>query len=91
MYAAAVQYVVQEQMASVSMLQRRFKVGYARAGRLIDEMERRGVIGAHEGSKPRQVLIGPGSAYALGLSDGPDAAYPAEPLDEYDPTEELDE
>ncbi len=62
LFAAAVEYVVQEQMASVSMLQRRFKVGYARAGRLIDEMERRGVIGAHEGSKPRQVLIAPGFA-----------------------------
>jgi S-DNA-T family DNA segregation ATPase FtsK/SpoIIIE len=68
MYAAAVQYVVNEQMASVSMLQRRFKVGYARAGRLIDEMERRGVIGSHEGSKPRQVLIGAGSNYARGVS-----------------------
>jgi S-DNA-T family DNA segregation ATPase FtsK/SpoIIIE len=59
LYAAAVQYVVQEQEASVSMLQRRFKVGYARAGRLIDMMEQRGVVGPHEGSKPRQVLIGP--------------------------------
>lgn len=62
LFAAAVEYVVGEQMASVSMIQRRFKVGYARAGRLIDEMERRGVIGAHEGSKPRQVLIAPGFA-----------------------------
>lgn len=59
LYAAAVQYVVQEQEASVSMIQRRFKVGYARAGRLIDMMERRGVIGPHEGSKPRQVFVGP--------------------------------
>ncbi|HEY3396666.1 MAG TPA: DNA translocase FtsK 4TM domain-containing protein [Armatimonadota bacterium] len=64
LYAAAVQYVVMEQMASVSMIQRRFKVGYARAGRLIDDMEQRGVIGPHEGSKPRQVLVGPGRAEA---------------------------
>lgn len=59
LYAGAVQYVVQEGEASVSMIQRRFKVGYARAGRLIDMMEQRGVVGPHEGSKPRQVLIGP--------------------------------
>jgi S-DNA-T family DNA segregation ATPase FtsK/SpoIIIE len=79
LFAAAVDYVVQEQMASVSMLQRRFKVGYARAGRLIDEMERRGVIGAHEGSKPRQVLIAPGFGpnYLAGAGHG-DAAQEEE-------------
>lgn len=60
LYAAAVQYVVAEQEASVSMLQRRFKVGYARAGRLIDAMERRGVVGPHDGPKSRRVLIAPG-------------------------------
>jgi len=64
LFAATVEYVTGEQMASVSMIQRRFKVGYARAGRLIDEMERRGVIGPHEGSKPRQVLIAPGFVHS---------------------------
>jgi S-DNA-T family DNA segregation ATPase FtsK/SpoIIIE len=58
LYADAVRYVVTEGEASVSMLQRRFKVGYARAGRLIDMMQQRGVVGPSQGSKPRQVLIG---------------------------------
>ena len=45
------------QTASTSMLQRRLRLGYTRAGRLIDMLERRGVISGYEGSKPRQVLI----------------------------------
>ena len=49
--------VVLTQTASVSMVQRRLRVGYTRAGRLIDMLERRGVISGYEGSKPRQVLI----------------------------------
>ncbi|HWH44757.1 MAG TPA: DNA translocase FtsK [Thermoleophilaceae bacterium] len=53
----AIQTVVQMGTASTSMLQRRLRVGYTRAGRLIDMMERRGVISGYEGSKARQVLI----------------------------------
>ena len=53
----AVEIVVEAGQASTSMLQRRMRVGYARAGRLIDEMERRGVISEADGSKPRNVLI----------------------------------
>jgi S-DNA-T family DNA segregation ATPase FtsK/SpoIIIE len=49
--------VVQTQTASVSMIQRRLRVGYTRAGRLVDMLERRGVISGYEGSKPRQVLV----------------------------------
>jgi S-DNA-T family DNA segregation ATPase FtsK/SpoIIIE len=53
----AIEVVVQAQTASVSLLQRRLRVGYTRAGRLIDMLERRGIISAYEGSKPRRVLI----------------------------------
>jgi S-DNA-T family DNA segregation ATPase FtsK/SpoIIIE len=55
--ADAIRLVVSTQTASVSMLQRRLRVGYTRAGRLIDMLERRGVISGYEGSKPRQVLV----------------------------------
>lgn len=57
LYDEAVQLVAELQTASVSMLQRRFRIGYTRAARLIDEMEKRGVVGPYEGSKPRHVLI----------------------------------
>jgi len=57
LFDRAVQMVVESQQASISMLQRRLRIGYNRAARLIDEMEAKGVIGPHEGSKPRQVLL----------------------------------
>jgi DNA segregation ATPase FtsK/SpoIIIE, S-DNA-T family len=53
----AIEIVVQTQTASVSLLQRRLRVGYTRAGRLIDMLERRGIISGYEGSKPRRVLV----------------------------------
>ena len=53
----AIALVAQMQTASTSMMQRRLRVGYTRAGRLIDMLERRGIISGYEGSKPRQVLI----------------------------------
>lgn len=57
LYEDAVQLVVDMQTASVSLLQRRFRIGYTRAARLIDAMEERGVVGPYEGSKPREVLL----------------------------------
>ncbi|MDY6915883.1 MAG: DNA translocase FtsK 4TM domain-containing protein [Candidatus Cloacimonadota bacterium] len=55
-FPEAARYVVKAGNASVSMLQRHFSIGYARAGRLIDLLERSGIIGPHKGSKPREVL-----------------------------------
>ncbi|MYL28393.1 cell division protein FtsK [Halobacillus halophilus] len=57
LYPEAVQMVIEMQSASVSMLQRRFRVGYTRAARLIDAMEDNGIVGPYEGSKPRSVLV----------------------------------
>lgn len=53
----AIELVVEAGQASVSLIQRKFKVGYARAARIVDQMEARGIVGGFEGSKPRQVLI----------------------------------
>ena len=57
LFAVAVKYVVDAGQASISMLQRKLRVGYARAGRLIDEMAARGLVSQSEGSKSREVLI----------------------------------
>jgi len=57
LFPAAVEVVLETGQASVSMLQRRLKLGYSRAARLVDQMEERGVVGPFEGSKPRQLLI----------------------------------
>lgn len=57
LFTQALKIVVEGQQASISMLQRRLKIGYNRAARLIDEMEAKGFVGPHEGSKPRHVLI----------------------------------
>jgi S-DNA-T family DNA segregation ATPase FtsK/SpoIIIE len=53
----AIECVIEIGQASTSFIQRRFKVGYARAGRIIDQMEARGIISGYEGSKPRQVIM----------------------------------
>lgn len=57
LFDQAVQIVVEAKQASVSLLQRRMRIGYTRAARMIDQMEARGVVGPYEGSKPREVLM----------------------------------
>ena len=61
----AIEIVVQTQTASVSLLQRRLRVGYTRAGRLVDMLERRGIISGYEGSKPRRVLVSENELHAV--------------------------
>ncbi len=57
MFEEAVEVVLESKMASVSMLQRRLKLGYSRAARIVDQMEEKGIVGPFEGSKPRAVLL----------------------------------
>lgn len=68
----AIDLVVDIGQASASMLQRRFKVGHSRAGRIIDQMEARGLISGYEGSKPRQVLISKSEWQELKMGNSPD-------------------
>ncbi len=78
----AIRLVAEMQTASTSMLQRRLRLGYTRAGRMIDMLERRGVISGYEGSKPRQVLITeadlPRVLAALGDAETEPVSQPAE-------------
>lgn len=57
MFDLAVDAILEAGQASTSLLQRRLKLGYARAARIVDQMEQKGIVGAYEGSKPRQILI----------------------------------
>ena len=57
MFAEAAQLIVTSQQGSTSMIQRKFAIGYNRAGRLMDQLEKAGVVGPAQGAKPRDVLI----------------------------------
>ena len=57
MLPQAIEVILEANQASTSLLQRRLKLGYARAARIVDQMEARGIVGPSEGSKPRQILI----------------------------------
>lgn len=89
MLPAAVEVILETRQASVSMLQRRLKLGYARAARIVDEMESRGIVGPYQGSKPRDILItreqwqamSTGQTQQLGFDDLDDAADAPVPED----------
>ena len=68
----AIEIVIEVGQASASFIQRKFKVGYARAARIIDQMEARGIISGYEGSKPRQVLITPERWQELKMGTNPE-------------------
>ncbi len=65
----AIELVVDAGQASVSLIQRKFKVGYARAARIVDQMEARGIVGGFEGSKPRQILINKQQWHEMQISE----------------------
>ncbi len=81
--SAAVEVVLETGQASVSMLQRRLKLGYSRAARLVDQMEERGYVGPFEGSKPRQLLITREKWQELQMAKGAAPAEPDRPVDRY--------
>ena len=70
MFNEAARVIVSNQQGSASLLQRKLKLGYNRAGRLIDQMEEAGIVGPFEGSKPRQVLISDLNSLETLLSSG---------------------
>ena len=80
--SAAVEVVLETGQASVSMLQRRLKLGYSRAARLVDQMEERGYVGPFEGSKPRQLLITREKWQELQMAKGA-APAPEKPADRF--------
>ncbi|MBQ6388379.1 MAG: DNA translocase FtsK 4TM domain-containing protein [Mogibacterium sp.] len=68
----AIAFILKSKQASVSMLQRRFRIGYNRAARIIDEIEEKGIIGPSDGSRPRQVLITEDEYYGGGPAEEPE-------------------
>ena len=66
MYVDAVKLVLQEGMCSITLIQRRMRLGYARAARIVDTMEQEGIVGPADGSKPRELLVGPEILETLG-------------------------
>ena len=88
MLPQAVEAVLEVKSCSVSMLQRRVKLGYSRAARIVDQMEELGIVGPYEGAKPRQVLIDRAGWHdiqvQLGLASDDDLSLAAEMNDEND-------
>ncbi len=80
---AAVEVILETGQASVSMLQRRLKLGYSRAARLVDQMEERGIVGPFEGSKPRQLLISKERWQEMKMASREEEAPPASNYSEH--------
>ena len=81
----AVEVILETGQASVSMLQRRLKLGYARAARLIDQMEQLKIVGPFEGSKPRQILITRQQWYEMQYIHNTAPTGPSEPAPSQQP------
>ena len=91
MLPAAVDVILETNQASVSMLQRRLKLGYARAARIVDEMEEKGIVGPFQGSKPRAILVTKEQWEAMkGGSQSTQMEFEDIPFEEeeFEPTEE---
>ncbi len=82
----AIAFILKSKQASVSMLQRRFRIGYNRAARIIDEIEEKGIIGPSDGSRPRQVLVTEDEYY----NGSSNAAAVQETIDEISPQEKAE-
>ena len=82
MLCAAVEVILETGQASVSMLQRRLKLGYSRAARLVDQMEEKGIVGPFEGSKPRRILVDRAKWQEM-LMQSQESETPAKPHDPY--------
>ena len=88
MLPAAVDVILETGQASVSMLQRRLKLGYARAARIVDEMEEKGIVGPFQGSNPRAILITKEQWEAM--KNGQGAQLSIDDMEDYSVPEELD-
>ena len=88
MLPAAVDVILETGQASVSMLQRRLKLGYARAARIVDEMEEKGIVGPFQGSKPRAILVTKEQWQSMKGSQGEQLSM--DDMDDYGVPEELD-
>ena len=86
MLPAAVDVILETGQASVSMLQRRLKLGYARAARIVDEMEEKGIVGPFQGSKPRDILVTKEQWAAM--RSGGSAQLGFDDMEEYDDVED---
>ncbi|MGI5977808.1 MAG: DNA translocase FtsK [Candidatus Limivicinus sp.] len=95
MLSQAVEVVLEMKSCSVSMLQRRVKLGYSRAARIVDQMEELGIVGPYEGAKPRKVLIDRDGwnqiQVEIGLASADEFALPAEMNEESSHFDDLDE